>query len=65
MYTKGKETGKYQRNVIHVEHNHALVFGSILCYSTEVCLEDVVAIQEGHFAIRLDPDLVKMLGVVG
>ena len=33
------------------------MFGSILCYSTKVCFEDMVAIQEGHFAIGLDPNL--------
>lgn len=32
---------------------------SILCDSTKVCLEDMVAIQEGHFAIGLDPNLGK------
>lgn len=33
------------------------MLGGIFCYSTKVCLEDVVAIQEGHFAVGLDPDL--------
>lgn len=37
------------------------MLGSILCDPTKVGLEDMVAIQEGHFTIRLDPDLGRVL----
>lgn len=33
------------------------MLGSIFCYSTQVGFENVVAIEERHFAIRLDPNL--------
>lgn len=51
---------KYKWDIIHAEYDHTLMLGRILCYSTKVRLEDVVAIQEGHFSIGFDPDLGKM-----
>lgn len=52
-----REIETYQWDIIHAEYDYALMLGSIFCYSTKVCLEDVVAIQEGHFAVGFDPDL--------
>lgn len=63
MRAHEKRNGKtYQRDIIHAEYDHALMLGSIFCDSTKVCLEDMVAIQEGHFAIGLDPNLGKDVG---
>lgn len=52
-----REVKTYKWDITHAEHDYALMLRSIFCYSTKVCLEDVVAIQEGHFAVGFDPDL--------
>jgi hypothetical protein len=63
MGARKEKRKKYECDIIQAEHDHPLMLGGIFCYSTKVCLEDVVAIQEGHFAVGLDPDLVfRILG---
>lgn len=47
----------YQWNVIHAVHNNALMLRCVLRNSAQMCLEDVVTVQEWHFTVRLDPHL--------
>ena len=35
------------------------MFGGIFCDTTKVGLEDVVAVQEGHLAVRFYPHLIQ------
>ena len=52
-----RSDAKSERGIRHAEHDHSLVFRSILRYPTEVRFEDMVPIQERHLPIRLDPHL--------
>lgn len=47
----------YQWYVIHTEDNNSLMFGGVFRYPAKVGLQNVVAVQERHLAIRLDPHL--------
>lgn len=44
-------------HVGHGEDDDTLVLGRVLGDTAEVCLQDVVAVQEGELAGGLDPDL--------
>lgn len=50
-------------HVVHVVDDDALVLGAVLGPAADVGLDDVAAVEEGHLAVGLDPDLVA--GVLG
>lgn len=43
--------------VVHVVDDDALVLGAVLGPAADVGLDDVAAVEEGHLAVALDPDL--------
>ena len=47
-----------ERRVVHAVHHDALVLGAVLGPAPDVGLEHVAAVQEGHLAVGLDPELV-------
>lgn len=49
---------KTQGCIVHAVHNHTLVLWTILRPAADVRLDDVATIQERHFAVGFDPDLV-------
>lgn len=52
-----------QGSIVHAVDDDTLVFGTVLGPATDVRLDGVAAIQEGHRSVLLDPDLVaRMLG---
>lgn len=50
----------HKRNVGHAEHDDSSVFCCVLCRLAEMSLDDVVAVQEWHLSVRLDPDLFEI-----
>lgn len=52
-----------QGRVVHAVHDDALVLRAVVGPPPHVRLDDVAAVQEGHLAVGLDPDLVP--GVFG
>mmetsp|Transcript_19902 Transcript_19902/g.50288 ORF Transcript_19902/g.50288 Transcript_19902/m.50288 type:complete len:492 (+) Transcript_19902:577-2052(+) len=52
-----------ERDAVHVQHHHAGVLRRVLRYPAKTDLGDVVAVQERHLRVGLDPHLV--LGVLG
>ena len=48
----------YQRSVVHAQDHHTLVLGAVLAPATDMGLNNVTTVQEGHLAVGLDPDLV-------
>ena len=47
-----------QWGAVHGKHDDAGVLGCVVGDAAEVCLDDVVAIQEWELSIWLDPDLM-------
>lgn len=47
----------HQWYVVHAEDNDALVLGRVLRYPTQMSLQYMIPVQEGHLAIWLDPNL--------
>lgn len=47
----------HQWDIVHAKNDNSLVLRCIFSDPTQMCLQDMVAIQKGHFTIRLDPDL--------
>lgn len=41
------------------------MFGGVLGDFTQVCFDNVVAVEEGHFTVGLDPDLNECEGSGG
>lgn len=52
-----RRDSKAQRNVVHRINDDALVLGDVFRSLADVRFDDVVAVEEGHLAVRLDPDL--------
>lgn len=50
---------KPERDVVHRVHDDPLVLGDVLRRLADVGLDDVVAVQERHLAVRLDPHLSR------
>ena len=50
-------TDTHQWYIIHAEYYNALVFRGILRDTSKMRFEDMVAVEEGHFAVRFDPNL--------
>lgn len=48
----------YQRGIVHGVDDDTLVLGAVLTPAADMSLQDIAAVQEGHFAVGLDPDLV-------
>ena len=48
----------YKRSVVHAQNHYTLMLRAVLTPAANVRLDDVSSVQEGHFAVRLDPDLV-------
>lgn len=48
---------------MHIVDNHTLVFRDIVRTTTDVCLDDIPTVEEGHFPVLLHPDFVP--GVFG
>lgn len=54
---------KSQRCVVHVVDNHTLVLGTVIRPPSNMCLDDVAAVEKGHLAVGTHPDLPSgMLG---
>ena len=53
---------KTKRNIRHIVHDDPGILWRRFCYPRHARFQDVVAIQEGHFRVGLQPDLV--LGVL-
>lgn len=53
-----------QGNVGHGEHDNTLVLGGVLGDTTQMGLDNVIAVQEGELAGGLDPDLWGLLADV-
>lgn len=49
---------KTQRGIIHAIDNNTLVLRAVLGPTSNVCLDDVATVEEGHLAVGFDPDLV-------
>lgn len=49
----------YQWRIVHTQHNNTLMFRAILTPPSDMRLEHIAAVQEGHLAVLLDPDLVS------
>lgn len=55
-----------ERGVGHAVDDDPLVAGAVVGPAADVGLDDVAAVQEGHLAVGLDPDLVpRVLGQDG
>ena len=52
----------YKRSIVHAQNHDTLVLRAVLAPAANVCLHNVSAVQEGHLAVRLDPDLVPSVG---
>lgn len=52
----------YQGSVVHAVNHHALVLRAVLTPATNMCLENIAAVEERHLAVGLDPDLVAGVG---
>lgn len=50
-----------QWNIVHGEYYHPLVLRCIFGDSSEMGLDDVVAVQKWHLSIRLDPYLFTLI----
>lgn len=54
---------KAQWRIVHAIDNNTLVFWAVFRPTSNMCLHNITTVQERHFAIRLDPDLVaRVLG---
>jgi len=51
----------YQRYVTHAVNDYPLMLGRVLCYTTKMGLDNMIAIEEGHLPIRLDPYLINVV----
>jgi len=49
---------KPQRNVIHIENDHTLMFWRIFGYPAQMRLYNVVSVEERHLTVWLNPHLV-------
>ncbi len=59
-----EEDMTYKWDIVHAEHDHSLMLWRVLRDAAQVRLEYMVAIQEGHFTIRLDPHLRRRKSLV-
>ena len=59
QHEQGYVRTAYQGDIGHVVDDHARVLLDVFGHAADVGLEHVVAVQEGHLAVRLDPDLVQ------
>lgn len=50
---------KSKRRVVHAVHDYTLVLRAVLRPASNVRLDNVAAVKEGHSTVLLDPDLVS------
>jgi hypothetical protein len=50
----------YQRNVIHVVNDQPLMFWRIFRYPAQMCLYDVVSVEERHLTVWFNPHLPRL-----
>ena len=49
---------KPQRRIIHTQHHHSLMLGTVLAPPSHMRFQHVAAVQEWHLAVGLDPYFV-------
>ena len=54
---KGQDGAEAHNILIHRVNNDALVLRAVLAPTSNVSLDDVTTVEEGHLSVRLDPDL--------